>query len=108
VSLEYRERVIFGLVGRTRYVWMLLGKVLKCNKIRREEEKEVIQDIYSNRIRQGKGQETEAEQNTRGFLAKERKENKGEQKEMQEIYIVYRFEPKPVHLQPLGRSSNIQ
>jgi hypothetical protein len=61
----------------------------------------------SNKIIQEQGQATEAD-NTRGCLTKERKEKKGKQKEKQAGYIVYRFQLKLVHLQPLGCSFNIQ
>jgi hypothetical protein len=54
---------------------VLLGNTLGCNRIRQEEEK-VIQYIYSNKIRQEQGQATEAERNTRGCLAKEKKGEK--------------------------------
>jgi hypothetical protein len=70
---------------------VLLGNVLRCNRIRQEEERVIY--IYSNKIRQEHRQATEAERNTRGCLAKEerrKKENERRERKSFGILITYK------------------
>jgi hypothetical protein len=81
---------------------VLLGNVLRHNRIRQEKE-----EIYSNKVTRARASNRSRMEYKR-LLSKRTKGENGQQKEKQVVYMFYRFEPKLIHLQPLGHSSHVQ